>query len=91
MVSPIMATTPLKQLSQQATSAASNHQYWQAADPFTELLAQTSPQTAAPDERRMRLGALRKRGRLLGLLGEQEATLAAYEQYYLEAGSGDGR
>lgn len=68
-----------------ATEAASKHQYWPALEHYTELLSIIPPQTSAASAREKRLTALRERGRLLGLLGEQEAALSAYIQYYREA------
>lgn len=75
----------LSHLFRQATGAASKHQYWTALDFYTDLLANIEPQTASASSLEKRLTALRERGRLLGLLGEQEAALSAYIQYYREA------
>ena len=83
-----MIPTPLEQLFQQAKTAVKTNQFWQAAELYTEVLANTSPKSTDPDITEMRLATLRERGRLLGLLGEQVAALHAYEQYHLEAGSG---
>ena len=68
----------------QATEAASKHQYWLALEHYTELLGLIPPQTTNNAVREKRLTALRERGRLLGLLGEQEAALSAYIQYHRE-------
>ncbi|MCI0396633.1 MAG: tetratricopeptide repeat protein [Chloroflexi bacterium] len=75
------------QLLEQAAAAANAKEYFQAIQLYTDLLAQTNPQAASAHLRESRLIALRERGRLFYLLGEQEAALAGYEQYYLEAGS----
>jgi len=83
-----MIPTPLDQLFQAAKTAVKANHFWQAAELYTEVLANTSPKSSDPEINEMRLTALRERGHLLGLLGEQVAALHAYEQYYLEAGSG---
>lgn len=81
-----MVPTTFEQLLQEATTAANHSQYEAAVTLYTDLLAQISPQVDDPDVREVRLTALRERGRLLSLLGEQLAALAAYQQYYREAG-----
>lgn len=83
-----MIPIPLEQLFLQAKTAVKNNQFWQAAELYTDVLANTSPKSTDPEIIEMRLTALRERGHLLGLLGEQVAALHAYEQYHLEAGSG---
>lgn len=77
----------LADLLEQASTAVERHDYWQAIEQYTNLLAQASPQTADPAIKELRLTAVRGRGTLLRLLGEPEAALSAFEQYYLEAGS----
>lgn len=79
-------TTP-RQLQEQAQRAAAADQYWDAVEQYTQILGQIGPQTAVDADKEIRLQALRERGRLLALLGEQNAALAAFEQYYLESGS----
>lgn len=81
-----MLPQELKQLLAAAEAAVQNHTYWQAVNLYTDVLSQTDPQTVVPDIKESRLSALRERGRLLGILGEQEAALAAHEQYQREAG-----
>lgn len=83
-----MVPTQIEQLFQQAKTAVKENQFWQAAELYTEVLAETSPQTTDSDIKEIRLATLRERGRLLGLIGEQVAALYAYEQYLREAGSG---
>ncbi len=75
----------LTQLARQAAIAASQHQYWQAIQHYTDVLGQVGPNSTDPAARETRLTALRERGRLLGLVGEQEAALLAMEQYLREA------
>ncbi len=75
----------LMDLFRQATEAAGNHQYWPALEHYTQLLTLIPPNAAESSAQEKRLTALRERGRLLGLLGEQEAALSAYVQYYREA------
>lgn len=82
-----MVPTTLEQLLQKANQARDKDEHWPAIDLYTELLDKTDPQTTDPDVKEMRLTGLRERGNLLSELGEQVAALAAYEQYYLEAGS----
>jgi tetratricopeptide (TPR) repeat protein len=83
-----MVPTRVEQLFQQAKTAVKANQFWQAAELYTQVLAETSPQTTDPEIKEVRLATLRERGRLLGLMGEQIAALHAYEQYLREAGSG---
>ena len=78
----------VEQLFQQAKTAVKENQFWQAAELYTEVLAETSPQTNDSDMKEIRLATLRERGRLLGLMGEQIVALHAYEQYLREAGNG---
>lgn len=82
-----MDITLLDQLLQQAETAVANNHIWQAVDLYTAVLQQVGPQITDPDPKEKRLIALRERGYLLSLLGEPIAALAAYEQYYLEAGN----
>jgi tetratricopeptide (TPR) repeat protein len=72
---------------QEAAEAADNFEYAQAIELYTAVLGETNPQAPHPAEKEARLTALRERGRLLNLVGEQMAALAGYEQYYLEAGN----
>jgi len=83
-----MVPTQIETLFQQAETAVKSNQFWQAAELYTEVLAETSPQTTDPEIIEIRLTTLRERGRLLGLMGEQIAALYAYEQYLREAGNG---
>lgn len=73
----------------QAATATMITRYWDAIQLYTDILAQTEPNSTDENIRQMRLNALEKRSYLLRLLGEQEAALAGYEQYYLEAGSSE--
>jgi tetratricopeptide (TPR) repeat protein len=79
-------TTPNKLL-EQAAQAADGKEYWEAIALYTEVLTHTDPHSPETENRQFRLTALRERGVLFGALGEQEAALASYEQYYLEAGT----
>lgn len=83
-----MVPTQIETLFQQAETAVKANQFWQAAELYTEVLAETSPKTNDPEIKEIRLATLRERGRLLGLMGEQMAALYAYEQYLREAGNG---
>ena len=83
-----MVPTRVETLFQQAETAVKSNQFWQAAELYTEVLAETSPQTTDIEIKEIRLATLRERGRLLGLMGEQVAALHAYEQYLREAGNG---
>lgn len=83
-----MVPTRVEQLFQQAKTAVKENQFWQAAELYTEVLAETSPQSDDFDIKEIRLATLRERGRLLGLMGEQIVALHAYEQYLREAGNG---
>jgi len=74
---------------QQAAEAARQHDYATAVQIYDDLLGAVPADTADSAERRMRLTALRERGRFLDTMGEPQAALAAFEQYYLEAGSSD--
>lgn len=76
-----------KQLLEQAELAAEKKEYWDAINLLTEVLTHTDPHSEDQDEKEMRLKALRERGVIFEFLGEQEAALASYEQYYLEAGT----
>lgn len=82
-----MDTTTLESLLQEAAAAAEARNYWAAIDSYTQLLARTSPESGDAEVHRMRLAALSRRGELLRQLGEHEAALAGFNQYYLEAGS----
>lgn len=82
-----MDITSLEQLLQQAETAVANNHIWQAVELYTTVLQQVEPQTTDSEPKEKRLIALRERGYLLSMLGEPIAALAAYEQYYLEAGN----
>lgn len=84
-----MSQLDVTQQLQQAAAAADKQNYAQATQIYTELLAAVSPNSEEPLLRDARLTALRERGRLLNALGERQAALAAFEQYYLEAGASD--
>jgi tetratricopeptide (TPR) repeat protein len=75
------------ELLDQAAKAAERKEYWDAIALYTEVLTHTDPHSQEANSRQFRLTALRERGVLFGALGEQEAALASYEQYYLEAGT----
>lgn len=72
---------------ERARLAAQDGRFWDAVEQYTEILANTDPQTNNSSIKNSRLICLKERGDLLSELGEQVAALAAYEQYYLEAGS----
>ena len=78
--------TPTELLAR-AMTAESENDYLGAIERYTELLAQTSPKSDDRPTREARLTALRERGRLFTLMGDPQAALAGYEQYYGEAGS----
>ncbi len=82
-----MIASTQKQQIEQARLATQDGRFWDAVDQYTEILANTDPQTSDPNVKNTRLVSLKERGDLLGELGEQIAALAAYEQYYLEAGT----
>ena len=82
-----MTATTREQKIEQARLATQNGRFWEAVEQYTEILANSDPQTNDPKEKNSRLISLKERGDLLGELGEQVAALAAYEQYYLEAGT----
>jgi tetratricopeptide (TPR) repeat protein len=82
-----MTASTQKQQIEQARLATQDGRFWDAVDQYTEILASTDPQTSDPKEKNARLVSLKERGDLLSELGEQVAALAAYEQYYLEAGT----
>jgi tetratricopeptide (TPR) repeat protein len=73
----------------QAAAAADQQKYTQAVQIYTDLLAAVPPDAEEAELRNARLLALRERGRLLNALGERQDALAAFEQYYLEAGASD--
>lgn len=77
------------QLLNEASTATTIARYWDAIQLYTDILAQTDPHATDENVRQMRLNALEQRSRLLSQLGEQDAALAGYEQYYLEAGSSE--
>ncbi len=79
--------TDPNELLKQAALAAERKEYWDAIGLNTDVLFHTDPHTQDLDEKEMRLTALRERGALFSALGEQEAALASYEQYYMEAGT----
>lgn len=74
------------ELLEQAAAAVEENQHMVAVEMYTELLSRVSPHTTDAEEKEMRLTALNRRGRVLHLMGEPEAALDSYEQYYLEAG-----
>ncbi|MGH2537276.1 MAG: tetratricopeptide repeat protein [Candidatus Promineifilaceae bacterium] len=76
------------QLLRQAAAAARRNEYMQAIQLYTDLLAETDPHSDEPAVQDARLLALRERGRLFHIQGENQAALAGYEQYLLEAGDG---
>ncbi len=82
-----MTATTREQKIEQARLATQDGRFWEAVEQYTEVLANSDPQTNDPKEKNSRLISLKERGDLLGELGEQVAALAAYEQYYLEAGT----
>jgi tetratricopeptide (TPR) repeat protein len=73
------------QLIEQAEAAVARSEFDTAVAQYEELLAETVTFAANPAYKALRLKALRERGRLLDLLSQREASLASYEQYYLEA------
>lgn len=82
-----MIGSTIEQQIERARLATQDGRFWEAVEQYTEILANTNPQTTDPTHKNARLISLKERGDLLSELGEQMAALAAYEQYYLEAGS----
>lgn len=82
-----MVETTHEQQIEQARAATRDGRFWDAVNQYTEILANTDPQTNDLGSKTSRLTCLKERGDLLSELGEQVAALAAYEQYYLEAGT----
>ncbi|HSG17255.1 MAG TPA: tetratricopeptide repeat protein [Anaerolineae bacterium] len=74
------------QLRRDAAAAVADNEHTRAIGLYTRLLTITSPRASDLVTADIRLEALRERGRLFNLLGEPQAALAAYEQYYVEAG-----
>ncbi len=81
-----MNAISVEQLLKKAETAVTHNQFWQAVELYTAVLRHVPPHPDEP-QKESRLIALRERGYLLSVLGEPIAALAAYEQYYLEAGS----
>lgn len=82
-----MIGSTIEQQIDRARLATQDGRFWDAVEQYTEILASTDPQTSDLSHKNARLISLKERGDLLSELGEQVAALAAYEQYYLEAGS----
>ena len=82
-----MISSTIEQQLELARMAAQDGRFWDAVDIYTEILSRTDPQTSDATVKNTRLTSLKDRGDLLSELGEQVAALAAYEQYYLEAGT----
>ncbi|WP_420645337.1 tetratricopeptide repeat protein [Candidatus Leptofilum sp.] len=82
-----MIASTFDQQIERARIATQHGRFWDAVDQYTQILAETDPQTEVDTIKNARLISLKERGDLLSELGEQVAALAAYEQYYLEAGS----
>ena len=76
------------ELLKKAAEAAEKKEYWQAISLHTGVLENTNPHAQNGSQKQLRLTALRARGVLFDALGEPQAALASYEQYYLEAGTG---
>lgn len=82
-----MVAATYSQKIEQAREASADGRFWEAVELYTEVLGNTDPQTSEVNVKTARLVSLKERGDLLSELGEQIAALAAYEQYYLEAGT----
>ena len=80
-----MTPAVLQQIVAEAEKALDGNQPWVAVALYTDILAQTDPQSDFPENKELRLTALFERGRILHELGENEAALLAYEQYLFEA------
>lgn len=74
-----------EQLLEEAAGASNNGDFERALALYSRLLEQIDIQVQEAEGKEHRLRALRERGRLLNLLGDQEAALVAYEQYRREA------
>ena len=82
-----MIASTFEQQLERAKIATDDGRFWDAVEQYTEILAKTDPQISDLAIKEVRLVSLKERGNLLSQLGEQVAALAAYEQYYLEAGT----
>ncbi len=71
---------------EQAEAAVKSRKHREAIQFYTELLEQTSIGSGDQIIQEARWIALRERGRIFTLLGEPVAALAAFEQYFAEAG-----
>jgi tetratricopeptide (TPR) repeat protein len=80
--------TTLQEHLERANEARAQGKYWQAIQHYTDYLSATVPESVGLVHD-LRLEALVQRGDLLHQLGEPEAALAGYNQYYLEAGSSE--
>lgn len=81
--------TTLHDSIEKALAAQAGKAYWSAIEHYTAVLNETVPDAEQGTVHELRLQALAERGRLLHLLGEQQAALAGFNQYYLEANSCD--
>jgi tetratricopeptide (TPR) repeat protein len=81
-----MNSDPPTKLLEQAEAAEKSRKHLEAVQFYAELLEQTSAKSDDETTREARWTALREKGRIFTLLGEPEAALAAFEQYFAEAG-----
>ena len=81
-----MNSDPPTKLLKQAEAAEKSRKHLEAVQFYAELLEQTSAKSDDETTREARWTALREKGRIFTLLGEPEAALAAFEQYFAEAG-----
>lgn len=84
-----MSTIQLAQLLDQAETAKEQRDYNEAVRLYGLITAQTAENPTDPIVKEIRLAALRENGRLYRLLGDHQAALGCYEQYYLCVNSGE--
>lgn len=85
----MMNTIQLAQLLDEAEVARQQRAYIEAVRLYDLILTQTSDIQTDAIVKEIKLAALRENGRLYRLLGNHQAALNCYEQYYLEASSGE--
>lgn len=81
-----MSLESLQEQQAEASKAMAAGNFEQAVKLYDQILSESERHPDPTAIHAFRLKALIERGRLLRLLGQQEASLASYEQHYLEAG-----
>lgn len=82
-----MSLESLQQQQAEAQTAVLARDFETAVKLYDNILTESEQFADDSASHAFRLNALIERGRLLRLLGQQEASLASYEQHYLEAGN----